>query len=107
MKHADTLAPAAAAITAITTLVCCLPLGFLSAAVAASLGVAVADYQWWFFGLSLALLGIGFVQLQRARRACSPHRGRATVVFCVSAAIVFIVIFFPQTIAGLAADWLP
>jgi hypothetical protein len=107
VKHADTLAPVAAAVTALTTLVCCLPVGFATAAAAASVSVVAAEYQWWFLGLSVALLGVGVVQLRRVHRACSTHRVRSTVVFCVSAAVVLMVILFPQTIAGLAADWLP
>jgi hypothetical protein len=29
------------------------------------------------------------------------------IVFCVSAAIVLLVVLFPQVIAGMLADWLP
>ena len=107
VKYSDTVAPVAAAVTALTTLVCCLPLGFVTAAAAVSLSVVVAEYQWMFLGLSIALLGVGFVQVRHAHRACSSHRVRSTVVFSVSATIVVLVVFFPQTIAGLAADWLP
>ena len=107
MKHGDTVAPVAAAVTALTTLVCCLPIGFATAAATASLSLAVAKYQWWLLAASLALLGTGAVQLRRAHRTCAARRTRSTVVFCVSAAIVILAIFFPQVIAGLAADWLP
>ena len=107
MKHAEKIAPVAAAITALTTLACCLPIGFAAAAATASLGAVVASYSLWFLGASVVLLAVGAVQLKQARRTCSTRGNASIVILAVSAAVVALVIFFPQVIAGLLADWMP
>lgn len=107
MKHTETIAPVAAALSALATLVCCLPVGLAAAAATASLSSVVASYRPWLLGASALLLIVGAVQLTRVRRAC-PTRGQASIaILGVSAAIVLLVIFFPQVLAGVIADWLP
>ncbi len=107
MKHGEKIAPMAAALTGLATLACCLPMGFAAAAVTASLSTAVAAFQPWFLGASVALLLVGGMQLRQAQRTCATRPYSSLIVFCVSAAIVLLVIFFPQVIAGMLADWLP
>jgi hypothetical protein len=60
MKHSEKIAPAAAVISALSTLACCLPLGVAAAAGAAGLGILVEPLRPWLIGLSIALLGVGF-----------------------------------------------
>ena len=107
MKHGDTLAPVAAALTALTTLACCLPLGFATAAAMGSLSLVVAEHQSWFLGASVVLLAVGAVQLRQAQKACARRRSGPRLVLCLSATIVVLVIFFPQQIAGIVADLMP
>lgn len=107
MKHTETITPVAAALTALATLACCLPMGFAAAAATASLGAVVASYSLWFLGASVVLLAVGAVQLKQARRTCSTGGNASIVILAVSAAVVALVIFFPQVIAGLLADWMP
>jgi hypothetical protein len=107
MKHAEKITPVAAAVTALSTLICCLPVGFAAAAATASLGVVIASYQRWFVGASLLLLAVGALQLRQARRSHCSRGSSSLVVLCVSAAIVLTAVFFPQMLAGLLADWLP
>lgn len=104
MKHTEKITPVAGALTALTTLACCLPMGFAAAAATASLGAVVMSYRSWFLGASLVLLVIGAVQ---QRRACSTRGYASVVILGLSAAVVVLVIFFPQVIAGLLADWMP
>lgn len=107
MKHTERIAPVAAAVTAVTTVMCCLPVGFAAAAATASLAAVVSSLQPWFLAASALLLIVGAAQLGRAQRTC-PARGRGSqAIFGVSAAIVVLVILFPQVLAGLLADWLP
>jgi hypothetical protein len=107
MKHTEKITPVAGALTALATLACCLPVGFAAAAATASVAAVVASYQSWFLGASVVLLALGGVQLAQARRTC-PTRGNASVVIlALSALVVALVIFFPQVIAGLLADWMP
>lgn len=99
------LAPVAGAVTALSTLACCMPLGFVAAIGLAGLSSAVAAYQGWLLAGSVVLVGVGAWQLRQGRRACSTRRTSSTIVFCLSTAIVLMVILFPQVIAGFVADW--
>lgn len=107
MKHVEKATPIAAALTSLATLVCCLPMGFAAAAATAGLGMVVAAYQRWFLGASVVLLLLGMVQLQRVQRTCGRRPYGSMIVFAVSAAIVVLVVLFPQLVAGVLADWMP
>ena len=106
-KHREMVAPVAAAVTSLGTLICCLPVSFAAAAVTASVSTAVAAWQPWLLGASGLLLIVGGVQLAQARRRCVRRPTASYAVFGASAVIVVLVLFFPQVIAGLLADWLP
>lgn len=107
MKHVEKVTPVAAALTSLATIVCCLPVGFAAAAATASLSLVVATYQRWFLGASVVLLVIGMVQVQRVQRRCTTRPYASMIVFGVSAAVVLLVVLFPQVVAGVVADWLP
>jgi ABC-type Fe3+ transport system permease subunit len=107
MANTDKIAPIAAALTALTTLVCCMPMGFAAAAATIGLSTIAAEYQSWFLAASGVLLAVGFVQVRRSRKMCVARGSSSIVVYCISAAIVALVVFFPQTLAGVMADWLP
>jgi len=107
MKNSEQLTPVAAAITALSTLLCCVPISFAAAVATTSVGLFVSAHQGWFLAASAALIALGFVQLRRARPTCSLARRRSSAaLLAVSAAIVIAVTLFPQVIAGLMADWL-
>jgi hypothetical protein len=107
MKHTEKLAPVAAAVTALTTMACCLPMGIAAAAATAGLSTVAAEYQSWLLGASGVMLAIGLVQLRGAKRACARRGYSSFIVYCISAVIVLVVVFFPQALAGAMADWLP
>jgi hypothetical protein len=107
MKHAEKIAPILGAVTGLATLVCCVPMGFATAAVTASLSTVVAPFQPWLLGASLVLVGVGLVQLRQRQRTCARWPYSSVIVFAVSAAIVLLVVLFPQVVAGIVADWLP
>jgi hypothetical protein len=109
MKHTETVAPAAAALSALMTLVCCFPAGLAAAGATAAIGGLIAPYQSWFLCGSVVLLGIGLVQVARGRHACATDRRVGYVSFallCVSAIVVLMVTVFPQVVAGILADWM-
>lgn len=85
----------------------CLPVGFAAAALTASLSIAVAAYQSWLLGASVLLLVLGAVQLRQTQRACGTRSYSSPIVLGLSAAVVVLVVAFPQVIAGLLADWVP
>lgn len=107
MTHTEKIAPAAAALSALATLACCLPIGIAAGTATASLAIVAGSYRWWFLGASAVLLTLGAVQLVRVRRTCQTRGSGSTVILAVSAAIVLLVVLLPQVLAGLIADWLP
>ena len=107
MKHAEKIAPVSAALSALATLTCCLPVALAASTASGSLAMVAGDYRWCFLGASALLLLVGGVQLARLRRTC-PTRGTGSmVILALSAAILLMVVLFPQLLAGLLADWLP
>ena len=107
MKHAEKVAPVAAAASALATLACCLPLGIAAAAATASLGAVLSEYRPWLLAASAVLLIVGVVQLWRVQRACATRNRGSIVILALSATIVILVALFPQVVAGLVADWMP
>ena len=107
MPIREQAAPLAAAVTALSTLLCCVPIGFAAAVATTSVGLFVTAHQGWFLAASAGLVVLGFVQLRRGRATCSTARRRvSTALLAVSAALVIGVTLFPQVIANLLADWL-
>jgi hypothetical protein len=107
MKHAEKIAPVAAALSALATLACCLPIAFAAGTATAGLALVAGSYRWWFLAASAALLLVGAVQLVRVRRTCTTRPTGSMVVLALCTAIVLFVVAFPQAIAGLIADWMP
>jgi uncharacterized membrane protein YidH (DUF202 family) len=107
MKHSEKITPVAAAVSALSTMVCCLPSGISAAAGAAGLGVVVEPLRPWLVGLSTVLLAVGLVQLYRSNRACQRRSPVSIAVFLVSAILVLGVLALPQITAGLFAAVFP
>jgi hypothetical protein len=96
--------PAAAAIVAaLSTLACCVPLGFLGAVGLASMSVWVQPLRPWLLGASVVLLCLGFVQLYFRKSACNRRSTVSLVLFWIAVAVVVLVILFPQVIASVIA----
>jgi hypothetical protein len=81
MKRSEKIAPAAAVISALSTLACCFPLGIAAAAGATGLGVLVEPLQPWLIGLSIALLGLGFTHCIDPEELASGAAERASRYF--------------------------
>ncbi len=107
MKHSEKITPVAAAVSALSTIVCCLPSGIAAAAGAAGLGVVVEPLRPWLVGLSIGLLVLGFVQLYRSNRSCRRRSPASIALFSISAIVVVGILLFPQIIAGLLASVIP
>ena len=99
----ERVAPVAAALSALATLACCLPLGIAGAVGALGLSVALASLQSWLIGLAVILLTIGSWQLYRGARTCRRRSPLSLVLFGLSAAVVLGVLLFPQKVAELMA----
>lgn len=100
MRMTERLAPVAAAMSALATLACCLPLGIAGAVGALGLSVALESLRPWLIGLAVILLGVSSFQIYRGRKTCQRRSRLSLVLFGLSAAIVLAVIIFPQTLAS-------
>ncbi len=96
-------APAAAIVAALSTLACCVPLGFLGAVGFATLSARVQSLRPWLLGASVMLLCVGFTQLYFRRSACAKRSRVGLVLFWTAFAVVVLVILFPQAVASLIA----
>ena len=101
-----TMASAAAVVSSVLALSCCLPLGFLGAVGAASGAALFKSAQPWLLVLSAGFLCLGFYQTYRPAR-CGIERSRIGVILLWAAtALVAVIAFFPQVVAGWLADLL-
>ena len=80
MKNREQLTPVAAAVTALSTLLCCVPTSFAAAVATTGAGLFVADHQGWFLAASVLLIGIGMLQLRSGRLSCSTARRRVSAI---------------------------
>jgi len=103
MRIAERATPLAAVIAALSTLACCLPLGFVGAMGLAGLSVWAQSFRGWLLGLAVALLLVGFVQLYRGQSQCRKRSPLSIAMLWVATAIVLVIILFPQMIASLLA----
>ena len=107
MKHSEKIMPVAAAVSALSTLACCLPTGIAAAAGAAGLGVVLEPLRPLLVAVSIALLIAGVVQLYRSNRTCRRRSPVSMALFLMSAIVVLVVILFPQIGASVLASVLP
>lgn len=103
MRVTERLGPVAAALSALATLACCLPLGIAGAVGALGLSVALEGLRPWLIGLAVVLLGVSGFQMFRSGRSCRRRSRLSLALFGFSAVIVLGVMLFPQTVAGLMA----
>src|SRR5215471_3858424 len=99
MKPSTRAIPVAAAITALSTLACCLPLSLSAAIGSATLSVVLEPYRNRLSAISILLLAIGTFQLYRFRRRCRKNSVSGIVIMVLSGIIVVSVSLFPQVIA--------
>ena len=103
MRVTEKLTPVAAAMSALATLACCLPLGIAGAVGALGLSVALERLRPWLIGLAVILLGMSFFQTFRGRKSCQRRSRLSLVLLGLAAAVVLAVILFPQKLAELLA----
>ena len=106
-QWSERLTPVMAAVSAVSTLACCLPIGVAATFGAVGVLAALGRYRSWLLGLSVVLLAIGSVQIVRAKRSCRPGSQASLVILIVSAIVVIAMFVFPEAIAAFLVDWLP
>jgi hypothetical protein len=103
MKLTERGAPAAAIVAALSTLACCVPLGFLGVLGLASLSVWAQRFRPWLLGGAIVLLFVGLAQLYFGKSSCRRRSTASVVLFWTAVVVVILVTLFPQVIAGLIA----
>lgn len=103
LKTTGRLAPVAAAIAALSTLACCLPLGIAGAAGALGLSLVLDSLRPWLISFAVIFLAVGLFQIYRGRRSCRRPSPASLVLFAVCAGIVLAVVAFPQRVAEVMA----
>jgi hypothetical protein len=103
MRVAERATPVAAVIAALSTLACCLPFGFLGAVGLVGASVRLQVARPWLLVGSIALLVVGCVQVYRGRNQCTKRSTLSIALFWTAAAIVILIILFPQVIASMFA----
>ena len=98
------LASTAALASAVAASSCCLPLlPFVAAAGLAGGSALFTAVRPYLLTVSVLLIGFAFLQSHRAKKCnCRPSQ-LSTAVLWISAALVAVMIFFPQAIAELIA----
>jgi hypothetical protein len=103
MSVTEKLTPVAAAMSALASLACCLPLGIAGAAGALGLSVALERLRPWLISLAVILLGFSAFQMYRGQKRCQRRSRLSLICFGLCAAVVLAVIIFPQILAELLA----
>jgi len=103
MRLTEKLTPVAAAMSALATLACCLPLGIAGAVGALGLSVALEKLRPWLIGLAVVLLGVSAFQMYRGQKSCRRRSRLSLVLLALSATVVLAVILFPKKLAELLA----
>jgi hypothetical protein len=98
------MASVGAVASALAASSCCLPLfPFVAAAGLAGGSALMATLRPYLLGASVLLIGYGFYQARRAKQCnCRPSLV-STILLWSSAAMVVVMILFPQAIAALLA----
>jgi hypothetical protein len=98
------LASTAALASAVAASSCCLPLlPFVAAAGLAGGSAWFTAVRPYLLAASIVLIAVAFFQSHRAKQCdCRPSK-LSTAVLWISAAIVAVMIFFPQAVAELLA----
>ena len=104
MTVAQKATPLAAVVAALSSLVCCMPLGLLGAVGLSGFALWAGRYRLWFVILALLLLIAGGFQLYRRRKSCRARSKGSVIIFWVAAAFVFLIFLFPQVIAIVLAQ---
>lgn len=102
MKMTEKGAPVAAIVAALSTLSCCLPLGFLGAVGFAGISPWAREYSRWLLIASTVFLFVGAVQLY-FRKSCVKRSTTSLVLFWTAVVVVVLVTLFPQVLASLIA----
>ena len=103
MRISERIAPAGALTAALISISCCLPFSIPAALGLAGIATFASHNQLWLIAASVVLLLAGVIQLVR-RPSCQRRSRTSIALLCISAVLVFAVVFLPEAIAAFLAD---
>ena len=105
-RRSGNVAPAAAVVSALASLACCLPWGIAAALGSLGIGLSLERDRPWLIALSVVLLAFGSYSLIQRTKSCGRIRTGPTILllFCVIA--VFVVAAFPDSVASFMVEHL-
>jgi uncharacterized membrane protein YidH (DUF202 family) len=103
VRITERVTPIAAALSALASLACCLPLGIAGAVGALGLSVALEALRPWLIVIAVILLGMGLFQLYRGQRKCQRRSPLSLFLFGLSTTVVLAIMIFPQKVAEILA----
>ena len=106
IRVAEKVTPVLGALSAVGTLACCLPVTGAALLGMGGLLGAMAQYQEWLLPMAGMCLLLSGGLIWRTRRVCHRTSKISIVILALSAAVVGLVVFFPQVVAGFLTDWL-
>ena len=96
--------PLAAVVAALSSLVCCMPLGLLGAGGLSGFALWAGRYRLWFVILAFLLLFAGGFQVYRRQKSCNARSKGSVITFWIAVAFVLFIFLFPQVIANVLAQ---
>ena len=105
-RVAERLTPIAAVAAALGAFACCVPLGLMGAVAMFALSPFLDGIRPWFSTAAAVLLAVAALLTWSRRQTCRTGGARfGLLVLALAAVIVLAVLLFPQTVAGLFADY--
>ena len=104
MTVAQKATPIAAVVAALSSLVCCMPLGLLGVVGLSGFALWAGRYKIWFVILALLLLIAGCFQVYRGQKSCKTRSKGSMITFWAAVALVLFIFLFPQVVAIVLAQ---
>jgi len=104
MTVAQKVTPLAAVAAALSSLICCMPLGLIGAVGLSGFALRAARYRLWFVILAFLLLIASCFQVYRRQKSCKTRSKGSVITFWIAVAFVGFIVLFPQVIAGVLAQ---
>ncbi|MBV9179765.1 MAG: hypothetical protein JO356_00515 [Acidobacteria bacterium] len=103
MRVIERATPVAAVLAALSSVACCLPFAFIGAAGFLGISARLQGLRPWLLAAAGVLLVVAFFQLYLRRDHCERRSRVSLAIFWIAAAIVLLLILFPQIAASILA----
>ncbi|HMJ62588.1 MAG TPA: hypothetical protein VK493_12535 [Bryobacteraceae bacterium] len=99
-RGSENIAAAAAVISALASLACCLLWGIAAALASLGMAISLEKHRPWLIALSIVLLVSGAYRLIQTTKSCHRIRTGPAILLIFSVIVVFVVAAFPEGVAS-------